>query len=186
MKVLVSDALSQQGVNLLIRESDFEIDVKTDLTSEGLLNRIGDYDALIIRSTTKVTEDVIRAAKRLKVIGRAGVGVDNINLSAATRQGILVVNTPTSNTISAAEHTFTLMLALSRNILPAGISLKQGRWLRNKFIGVELYGKTFGVMGLGKIGSEVLHRAQAFGMKTIAYDPYVSLDAAEKSGAFTL
>jgi D-3-phosphoglycerate dehydrogenase len=182
MKVLVSDALSQQGVNLLIRESDFEIDVKTDLTSEGLLNRIGDYDALIIRSTTKVTEDVIRAAKRLKVIGRAGVGVDNIDLSAATRQGILVVNTPTSNTISAAEHTFTLMLALSRNILPAGISLKQGRWLRNKFIGVELYGKTFGVMGLGKIGAEVLHRAQAFGMKTIAYDPYVSLDAAEKSG----
>ena len=182
MKVLVSDALSQQGLNLLIHEEDFEIDVKTDLTSEGLLNRIADYDALIIRSTTKVTADIIKAANRLKVIGRAGVGVDNIDLRAATQQGILVVNTPTSNTISAAEHTFTLMLALSRNILPAGISLKQGRWHRNKFIGVELYGKTFGVMGLGKIGAEVLQRAQAFGMKTIAYDPYVTLDAAEKSG----
>jgi len=182
MKVLVSDSLSQQGLNLLIQEGNFEVDVKIGLTLEGLIARIGEYDALIIRSATKATADVIKAAKQLKVIGRAGVGVDNIDLEAATRQGVLVINTPTSNTVSAAEHTLTLMLALSRNVLPAGISLKNSEWKRSRFTGVELYSKVLGVVGLGKIGTEVVRRAQAFGMKTIAFDPYVTPDAAEKLG----
>ena len=146
MKVLVSDSLSQQGLNLLIREEDFEVDVKIGLTPEGLIARIGEYDALIIRSATKATADVIKAAKQLKVIGRAGVGVDNIDLEVATRQGVLVINTPTSNTVSAAEHTLTLMLALSRNVLPASISLKNSEWKRSRFTGVELYGKVLGVV----------------------------------------
>ena len=182
MKVLVSDPLSPQGLDLLAKEVDFEVDIKTELTPDELIERIGDYDALIIRSTTKVTTEVIEAAKRLKVVGRAGVGVDNVDVEAATRHGILVVNTPTGNTISAAEHTLTMMLALARNIVPASVSLKKGEWTRSKFTGVELYGKVLGVIGLGKIGSEVVHRAQAFGMETIAFDPYISSEAAEKLG----
>ena len=182
MKVLVSDPLSQQGLDLLAEEEDLEVDVSTELTPAELIERIGAYDALILRSSTQVTADVIEAANRLKVIGRAGVGVDNIDLEAATRRGILVANSPTGNTIAAAEHTMTMMLALTRNILPAGTSIKNSEWRRTKFTGVELYGKTLGVIGLGRIGSEVVHRAQAFGMETIAYDPYISSDAAEKLG----
>ena len=182
MRVLVSDSLSQQGLDLLAREDEIEVDYKTNLIPDELVERIGDYDALIIRSTTKVTGKIIEAANRLKVIGRAGVGVDNIELDAATRHGVLVVNTPAGNTISAAEHTLTLMLALSRRILSAGISLRNGEWMRSRFTGVELYGKVLGVLGLGRIGSEVIRRAQAFGMETIAFDPYISSEAAEKQG----
>ena len=182
MKVLISDPLSQQGLDLLIKEDDFEVDVKTDLTHDELIERIGEYDALIIRSSTQVTEEVINAANRLKVVGRAGVGVDNIDLDAATRQGILVANTPTGNTIAASEHAMAMMLAVSRNVSPAGASLKNGEWTRSKFTGVELYGKTLGLIGLGRTGSEVAHRAQAFGMETIAYDPYISQETAEKLG----
>lgn len=182
MRILVSDSLSQQGLDLLSKEEDFEVDFKTNLIPDELVERIGDYDALIIRSATRVTDKVIEAANRLKVIGRAGVGVDNIELDAATRRGVLVVNTPAGNTISAAEHTLTLMLALSRRILSAGISLRNGEWMRSRFTGVELYGKVLGVMGLGRIGSEVVRRAQAFGMETIAFDPYITSGAAEKQG----
>ena len=152
MRVLVSDSLSQQGLDLLASEDEIEVDYKTNLIPDELVERIGDYDALIIRSTTRVTEKIIDAANRLKVIGRAGVGVDNIALDAATRHGVLVVNTPAGNTISAAEHTLTLMLALSRRILSAGISLRNGEWMRSRFTGVELYGKVLGVLGLGRIG----------------------------------
>ncbi len=181
-KVLVSDLLSQQGLDVLTERRDFEVDVLLDLSHEDLLERIADYHALLIRSATRVTADVIDAAKQLKVIGRAGVGVDNIDVQAATRNGILVVNTPTGNTIAAAEHTIAMLLALARNIVPAGISLKNRAWQRNDFIGVELYGKVFGTVGLGRIGQEVARRAQAFEMQIIAYDPYISAGAAEKIG----
>ena len=181
-KVLVSDLLSQQGLDVLTESGDFEVDVILDLSHEKLLDRIADYNALLIRSATKVTAEVIDVAKQLKVIGRAGVGVDNIDVQAATRNGILVVNTPTGNTIAAAEHTIAMLLALARNIVPAGISLRNKTWQRNDFIGVELYGKTFGTIGLGRIGREVTRRVQAFGMHVIAYDPYISANAAEKIG----
>ena len=181
-KVLVSDLLSQQGLDVLTENGDFEVDVILNLSHEALLDRIADYHALLIRSATKVTADVIGAARQLKVIGRAGVGVDNIDVQAATRNGILVVNTPTGNTIAAAEHTVALLLALARNIVPAGISLRNRAWQRNDFIGVELYGKVFGTVGLGRIGREVARRAQAFEMQIIAYDPYISANAAEKIG----
>jgi len=136
-KVLVSDVLSQRGLDVLIDSGDFEVDVILNLTDKALLSRIGDYNALLIRSATRVTAEVIHAAKQLKVIGRAGVGIDNIDVQAATRKGILVVNTPTGNTIAAAEHTFAMLLALARNIVPAGISLKNRAWQRNDFTGVE-------------------------------------------------
>lgn len=181
-KVLVSDLLSQQGLNVFTNSGDFSVDVALELTPEELLERIADYDALLIRSDTRVTAEVIDAAIRLKVIGRAGVGVDNIDIEAATRKGILVVNTPTGNTIAAAEHTIALLLSLARNIVPAGISLKSKTWERNEFIGVELYGKVFGSVGLGKIGREVVKRAHAFDMQLIAFDPYISSNAADKMG----
>ncbi len=181
-KVLVSDLLSQQGLDVLINSGDFKVDVALELTHEELLERIAEYDALLIRSDTRVTAEVVEAAKRLKVIGRAGVGVDNIDLAAATRHGILVVNTPEGNTIAAAEHTITLLLALARNIVPAGISLKKGTWKRSDFIGVELYGKVLGTVGLGRIGREVTKRVNAFGMQSIAFDPYITAEAAEKMG----
>lgn len=181
-KVLVSDLLSQQGLDVLIESGDFKVDVALELTHENLLERIADYDALLIRSDTRVTADVIEAAERLKVIGRAGVGVDNIDIETATRNGILVVNTPEGNTIAAAEHTIALLLALARNIVPAGISLKEGTWQRSNFIGVELYGKVFGTVGLGRIGREVTKRINAFGMQRIAFDPYISAKAAENMG----
>ena len=181
-KVLVSDMLSQQGLDVLIKSGNFTVDVALDLTYKELIERIPDYDALLIRSGTRVTADVIDAATHLKVIGRAGVGVDNIDVEAATRNGILVVNTPTGNTIAAAEHTIAMLLALARNIVPAGISLKNRTWERNDFIGVELYGKILGTIGLGRIGREVTKRAQAFGMQLIAYDPFITPDAAESIG----
>ena len=181
-KVLVSDLLSQRGLDVLRENDDFEVDVILTLSHEELLERIADYDALLIRSATKVTKDVIDAATRLKVIGRAGVGVDNIDVQASTRNGILVVNTPTGNTIAAAEHTIAMLLALARNIVPAGISLRNRSWQRNNFIGVELYGKIFGTIGLGRIGREVARRIQAFEMQVIAYDPYISASAGEKMG----
>lgn len=134
-KVLVSDLLSQRGLDVLEESGDFEVDVNLNLSHEELLDRIADYNALLIRSATKVTTDVIDNAKQLKVIGRAGVGVDNIDVQAATRNGILVVNTPTGNTIAAAEHTIAMLLGLARNIVPAGISLRNRTWKRNDFIG---------------------------------------------------
>ena len=134
--------------------------------------KIGEYDALVVRSGTKVTADVIYAASRLKVVGRAGVGVDNIDVEAATEKGILVVNAPEANTISAAEHTIALLLALARKIPSANASLKAGKWERKKHMGVELNGKTLGILGLGRVGTEVAKRAKAFGMKILAYDPY--------------
>ncbi|MDP7280836.1 MAG: phosphoglycerate dehydrogenase, partial [Candidatus Poribacteria bacterium] len=182
MKVLVSDSLSESGLDLLYHQTSLTTDLKTKLSPTELVNLISDYDALIIRSATQVTAEVIRAAKNMKVIGRAGAGIDNIDIETATQQGILVFNTPAGNTVAAAEHTITLMLALSRHVLPAGISLRNGEWSRKHFMGGELYRKTFGIIGVGRIGSEVIRRLQAFGMVIIAYDPYISVEAAERLG----
>jgi len=174
MKVLVSDKLAEEGIELLRESPDITVDVKLKLESQELLKHIGEYDALLVRSATKVTKEVIDAAKNLKVIGRAGVGVDNIDVEAASKRGILVMNTPGGNTISAAEHTMSMLLALSRCIPQANISLKSKQWEKKKFLGTEIFKKTLGIVGLGRIGGEVAKRAQSFGMEIIAYDPYIS------------
>lgn len=158
------------------------VDVNLDLTPQDLLDVIAEYDAVIVRSATKIDAEVIDRASRLKVIGRAGTGFDNIDVDAATRKGILVVNAPESNTLSAAEHTMALLLAMARNIAVADASVKAGRWERNRFVGVELHGKTLGVLGLGRIGTLVAQRASAFGMRVLAYDPYVSRNRAAQLG----
>lgn len=182
MKLLVSDPLSEEGLNILKAVKEFQVDVKTDLKPETLKEIIGEYDALLVRSATKVTREVIAAAKSLKVIGRAGVGLDNVDLEAATEKGIIVMNTPAGNTISTAEHTMSMILSLSRNIPQANSSTKKGEWKRSKFMGVELYGKILGVVGLGRIGSELAKRALSFGMKILAFDPFLSREIAEKLG----
>jgi D-3-phosphoglycerate dehydrogenase len=179
MKVLVSDKLAKEGLRILEKEKKIHVDVKTGLKPEELKKIIGNYDGLIVRSGTKVTRDIIQAAKKLKIIGRAGVGLDNVDVEAASRKGIVVMNAPGGNTISTAEHTVSMILALSRNIPQAHQSLKQGRWDRKKFMGTEIYGKTLGIIGLGRIGAEVSKRAMSFGMKVLAYDPYLSLDRAK-------
>lgn len=179
-KVLVSDPIAQEGIDLLRKH--FDVDVKTGLEKSQLIEIIGEYDALAVRSETKVTADVLEAAKNLKIIGRAGVGVDNIDVPTATQKGILVVNSPAGNTIAAAELTMALILALARNIPQGHNSLRSGEWKRSKFVGTELYRKTLGVLGLGKIGTAVAKRAQSFEMEVIGCDPYVSEDYARKLG----
>mgnify|MGYP001179712651 FL=1 len=171
MRVLIADPISKKGIELLSKYC--QVDVKTGLSKESLLEIIPLYDALIVRSETKVDRDIIFAGSNLKIIGRAGVGVDNIDVNAATERGIIVVNAPEGNTISACEHTFALMLSLARNIPSANYSLKKGEWKRKEFTGVELYGKTLGVIGLGRIGLAVSQRALSFGMEVIGYDPYI-------------
>ena len=182
IKILVSDPLSEEGLKILKEVKEFQVDVKTDLKPEGLKEIIKDYDALIVRSATKVTKDIISAADKLRVIGRAGVGLDNVDLDAATQKGIIVMNTPAGNTISTAEHTVSMILALSRNIPQANSSTKKGEWKRSKFMGVELYNKVLGIVGFGRIGSEVAKRALSFGMKVLAYDPFLSKKIAESIG----
>ncbi|MDD5552417.1 MAG: phosphoglycerate dehydrogenase, partial [Candidatus Omnitrophica bacterium] len=182
MRILVSDPLSEEGLRILKEVKEFQVEVKTDLKPETLKEVISDYDALIVRSATKVTKDIIQAAARLKVIGRAGVGLDNVDLEAATQKGIIVMNTPGGNTISTAEHTMSMILSLSRNIPQANVSTRKGEWKRSKFMGVELYGKVLGVVGLGRIGTEVAKRALSFGMKVLAYDPFLSKEVAESLG----
>ncbi|MCL6471755.1 MAG: phosphoglycerate dehydrogenase [Firmicutes bacterium] len=173
IKVLVKEKIAQAGIDKL-KAAGFKVDVKTDMSADELLDEIGKYDALVIRSATKVTEDVIERADKLKVIGRAGIGVDNVDLEAATKRGIIVANAPQSNIISAAEHTIALMMACARNIPQANASVKMGKWERNKFQGVEVYEKVLGIIGLGRIGTLVATRALGLGMRVLAYDPYVS------------
>jgi len=179
MKVLVADHISKEGLDIL-DGAGAEIDIKLGLKPEELKSIIGSYDALIVRSQTKVPAEVIRAGKNLKVIARAGAGVDNIDVKEATRQGILVVNAPTSNTIAVAELVFGLMLSLVRHIPQANDKLKSGVWSRSEFMGTELRGKTLGIIGLGRIGRAVARRAQAFEMKAIAYSPSVPTKDAEQ------
>ncbi|HCV43581.1 MAG TPA: phosphoglycerate dehydrogenase, partial [Bacteroidetes bacterium] len=179
-KILISDSLEQSLMDLLAREG-FEVDYKPGLPADELKKIIGAYDGLVVRSSTKVTAELISLSTNMKVIGRAGTGVDNIDVGAATRRGILVMNTPGGNTISAAEHTVSMLLSLARNIPQAHMSLVRGEWERKKFIGTEVLEKTLGVIGLGKIGREVALRCQAFGMKVIGYDPLLSAEVAAKS-----
>ncbi|MEW5899417.1 MAG: phosphoglycerate dehydrogenase [Bacillota bacterium] len=182
MKVLVLDGVAEEGLVALRREPEIEVDVRNKLTEEELVEIIGDYDGLIVRSATKVTARVIEQAGRLKVVGRAGVGVDNIDLTAATARGVLVVNAPDGNTIAAAEHTMAMMLALARNIPQANASLRAGKWDKKAFVGVELRNKILGVVGLGRIGSAVAKRAQGMEMQVVAYDPYITEEKAEMLG----
>jgi len=179
-KILVADPIGAEGVDLL--KTHAEVDVKTGMTPPELLAIIADYEGLVVRSETKVTKEIIEAAKKLQVVGRAGIGVDNIDLEAATAAGIAVVNAPTGNTVAAAEHTMALMLALSRNVPFAHQSLKAGEWKRSAFMGVEVRAKTLGICGLGRVGSEVARRAQSFEMKLIGYDPFVPPDYAKRMG----
>jgi len=180
MKVLVADGVSKKGIDILAE--DFEVVVKDKLPAEELLAIIPEFDAMIVRSASKVTAEVIAAAKNLKIIGRAGVGVDNIDVKAATARGIIVINSPGGNTIAATEHTMAMMLAMSRNIPIANETLQKGEWNRKKYVGVELRGKTLGVIGMGRIGSGVAKRALAFDMKVIGYDPYINEERAQAMG----
>lgn len=180
MKVLVADGVSQKGIDILSK--DFEIVVKDKLSAEELMEMIPQFDGLIVRSASKVTREVFQAAKRLKVVGRAGVGVDNIDIAAATEKGVIVLNAPEGNTIAATEHTVAMMLAMARHIPVANETLQKGEWNRKKYVGVELRGKTLGVIGLGRIGSGVAKRASAFDMEIIGYDPYLNEDRAKAMG----
>ncbi len=176
MKILVADKIAQDGIDMLSKYA--QVDVKTKQKPEQIVPIIGDYEAIIVRSQTQVTADVIAAGKKLQVIGRAGVGVDNIDLEAATKCGVIVVNAPTGNTISAAEHAVALMLALSRNIPQANASLKSCEWRRSDFMGTEVKGKTLGIVGLGNVGAEVARRAHGLEMKLIGNDPFISAERA--------
>jgi D-3-phosphoglycerate dehydrogenase len=178
--VLVSDPLAEEGIDILKEFCD--VDVKTGLTEDQLVAIIGDYDALLVRSGTEVTARVIDAGTKLKFIGRAGAGVDNIDTEAATRRGIIVANAPEGNTLAATEHTMAMMLSLARNIPQATASLKKGEWKRSKFMGVELNDKVLGIIGFGRIGREVAKRAQAMEMKCIAYDPFITKERAASLG----
>lgn len=180
MKVLVTDGLDREGVALL--ETQAEVEVRTALPADELPAVIRDADAIVVRSRTRITDALLNHAARLRVIARAGVGVDNIETEAATRRGILVLNAPESSTVSTAEHTLALLLSLARRIPAAQDAVLRGTWSREAFTGIELYGKTLGIIGLGKIGAEVARRALAFGMRVLACDPFVSEDRASRLG----
>jgi len=182
MKILVADKIAKEGLKILEAGGDFQVDFKPEITKEELVESITDYDALVIRSRSKVPAEVLENAGNLKVVGRAGVGLDNVDIPTATRLGIIVMNTPDGNTISAAEHTVSLMMALSRNVAQADKSMKEGRWDKKKLAGVEVFGKTLGVIGLGRIGRHVAKCSAAMEMRVIAYDPQVSPEQVKKLG----
>jgi D-3-phosphoglycerate dehydrogenase len=179
-KVLIAEPLADAGVELLA--SAHEVDARSSMTREELLAAVATADALVVRSATRVDAEVLEAGPNLKVVGRAGIGLDNVDVAAATRLGIMVVNAPQSNVISAAEHTVALILAQARNIPQANQALRDGRWERSRFQGAELYGKTLGILGLGRVGALVAQRANAFGMRLLAYDPFVSRERAAHMG----
>jgi D-3-phosphoglycerate dehydrogenase / 2-oxoglutarate reductase len=180
LKVLVKEKIGDSGVELL--SEHFDVDLGIDWSDEELSERIGAYHGILIRSATKMTAELIDRAENLRVIGRAGVGVDNVDVDAATKQGIVVANAPQSNVVTAAEHTMALLLALARNIPQAHMSLTSGKWERSKFSGVELYEKTLGIVGFGRIGQLVAHRARGFGMRVLAFDPFVSAERYRELG----
>ena len=180
LKVLVSDKLSKEGVDILSKTSKIQVDVKVGLKPEELKSIIHEYHGIVIRSATKLTKDIIEAAKNLKVIGRAGSGLDNVDKVAATAAGIVVMNTPGGNTVTTAELTFGMLLAMSRYIPQSFLSIKEGKWEKSKFQGVEVYGKTLGIIGLGNIGQTLNKRAKCFGMNVIGYDPFLSKEKAQE------
>jgi len=181
MKILVSESLSKQGVEIL-EKAGFTVHIKTKLSKEELIREIGQYDGVIVRSATKVTADLIAAAERLKVIGRAGSGLDNVDTQAATRRGIVVMNTPGGNTVTTAEHTMAMICAMTRQIPQATASMKARKWEKDRFMGVELYNKTLGIVGIGQIGGYLAKLAQGMSMNVIAYDPYLAEERATKMG----
>ena len=181
-KILISDKLGEAGIDRLNEAKDIQFDVKLGLEKEQLLNIIAGYDAIIVRSSTKVDRDVIEAGKNLQVVGRAGIGVDNIDIQAATSRGVLVMNTPQANAVATAEQAMALMLAVTRNTAPAHASLLAGEWKRAEFTGTQLYRKTLGLIGFGRIGRLVAQRALAFGMEVLAFDPFVSEEVARELG----
>src|SRR5215208_7232573 len=180
-KVLIAEPLADAGVELL--RATHEVDARTAMTREELLSAVAGVEALVVRSATRVDAEVLETGRDLKVVGRAGIGLDNVEVAAATRLGIMVVNAPQSNVISAAEHTVALILAQARNIPQAHAALRDGRWERGRFQGAELYGKTLGIVGLGRVGALVAQRCNAFGMRLLAYDPFVSRERAAQMGA---
>jgi len=182
IKVLVSDNLGEIGIEIFQKEDGIEVDVNTGLSHEELKGIIGGYDALVVRSATKVTEDIMEAATRLKVVGRAGIGLDNVDIPAASKHGVVVMNTPDGNVVTTAEHAIAMMLALTRNIPRGTASLKAGRWDKKKLQGRELFNKVMGVIGFGKIGSIVADRARGLKMKVIIHDPFVDPERIEKAG----
>ena len=178
--MLVAEKIGDSGIDLL--KEHFDMDVGIGLSREELTQRIGDYDGILIRSATKLDAELLSKAGRLRAVGRAGVGVDNVDVPAATKRGIVVANAPQSNVITAAEHTMALLLALARNIPQAHASLIGGAWERSKFSGVELDGKTLGILGFGRIGQLVAQRARGFGMRVMAFDPYVATERFRELG----
>jgi D-3-phosphoglycerate dehydrogenase / 2-oxoglutarate reductase len=182
-RVLVTDTLAESGLAILQAASDIELDYRPGLKGGDLLRAVAQSDALITRSGTAVTRELVNAGKQLRIVGRAGVGLDNVDVDACTERGILVINAPTANILSATEHTMAMLLSLCRNIPEAHASVKRGEWVRSKFMGIELSGKTLGVIGLGRIGTLVATRARAFGMHVIAYDPYIPATVFEKVAA---
>ncbi|MGB9937446.1 MAG: phosphoglycerate dehydrogenase [Methanobacterium sp.] len=179
-KVIIADQINEKGIEDLKEVAEVVVD--TAITQEELINKIEDFDAIIVRSRTKVTRDVIAAAKKLKIIARAGVGVDNVDVEAATEKGIMVVNAPESTSITVAEHSFGLIMSLARKISIADKSVKEGKWEKSRFMGMELYGKTLGIIGMGRIGTQVAIRAKAFGMDIMVYDPYITEEAGAELG----
>jgi D-3-phosphoglycerate dehydrogenase len=182
LKVLITDGMAKDGLEILEAATELDIDVRKGLSKEEFLEIVGEYHAVIVRSASTVTAEIIDAATNLKAIGRAGIGVDNVDVEAATKKGIVVMNTPEANAITTAEHTITLMLSLARRIPEAHASLKAGKWERSKFKGIEIYGKTLGCIGLGNIGKLVAERAIGLKMNVIAYDPFLTREAADKLG----
>ena len=182
MRILISDKMSPEGLANFTGREGFEIIYDPDITMEQLAERIGEYDALVIRSRSRVTRETLANPGKLKIIGRAGAGVDNVDVEAATERGIIVMNTPGGNTMSTAEHTISMMLSLARQIPRADKTMKEGQWAKSGIMGVEMFEKTLGILGLGKIGREVALRMNAFGMKVLIFDPFVTREAAEKMG----
>lgn len=181
MRVLVSDSLSEKGVEIL-KNAGLSVDVNTKLSKDELLKVIGEYDGLVVRSATKVTAEVLNAAKKLKVVGRAGAGLDNIDVPASTKKGVVVMNTPGGNTVTTAEHSISMLLAMLRMIPQATASIKSGKWEKNKFTGTEFCNKTLGIVGMGRVGSHVAKLGQGLMMNVLAYDPYLSPENAQKMG----
>ena len=183
MKIVVADDLPASALELLRSEAGWTVDARAGRSRADLAADLADADALMVRSATKVDADLLAAAPRLRIVARAGTGVDNVDVAGASARGVLVVNSPGANSISVAEHACALMLALARSIPAADRAMKDGRWEKRRFVGSELRGKTLGVVGLGRIGQEVAHRARAFGMQIVAHDPFISKDIAESLGA---
>jgi len=181
-RVLVSDTLSPEGIEILKNTPGLEVDVQTSLTPDELKGIIRDYDGLAIRSSTKVTKEIIEKADNLKVVGRAGIGVDNVDVNAASKRGIVVMNTPGGNTITTGEHSIAMMFALARQIPQATASMKGGKWEKSRFMGNEVYNKTLGIIGIGRVGTIVADRAQGLKMNVIAFDPFLAPETAEKMG----